>query len=285
MNLEEGSSGSRIAHEHKAKPNVIQWSENTLGIRTRESQFFYVWLELLLPVMFRIIVVRSKANCIHKFPQLVGLKISHRYDGLQLIQTANFSRLHQSLKYEPNHNWLHTVLQRSWRTQKPSPKSSRGLFFISHLKCSNRNLIDNVRLKKQKSSLNICPSSHLRRWIMGYATLWARLKAMLQIHPEDGFIHLIYSKWVVLEVNMTGSAKKHMLNSGVCFLELGGSLIYWQLKLNTEFCLKDVWIPNSLWIVSICLCSIYTTQHRHVSLWSYLTRSWTLGNAIDIRQN
>lgn len=50
------------AHAHKAEPNVIQCSENTLGSRTRESQFFYVWLTVLLPVMFRIIAVRSKVT-------------------------------------------------------------------------------------------------------------------------------------------------------------------------------------------------------------------------------
>lgn len=113
-----------ITHWHKAKPNVIHCFENTLGSRTRETQFFYVCLALLLPVMFKIIVVRSKANSIHKFPQLVGLKISHRYDGLQLIQTLQTS-VGSSIAWNLSQTTADCV---PFCTHLKEPK--RGVYFI-----------------------------------------------------------------------------------------------------------------------------------------------------------
>lgn len=159
--MEVCSGNHCIAHAHKAKPNVIQCSENTLGSRTRESQFFYVWLALLLPVMFRIIVVRSKANSIHKFPQLVGLKISHRYDGLQLIQTLQISA---GFSIAWNMSQTTTDCMPFWnrlKEPKTNPKSSRALFYISHLKRSNMNSIDNVR-----------PKNRSQLWTSTLAYMW-----------------------------------------------------------------------------------------------------------------
>lgn len=131
------------AHADKSEYSVIKGSENTLGSRTWESKFFHVWLTLLLPVMFRIIAVRSKANTTLKFPQLVGLKISHRYDGLQLIQTP---RISTGFSTAWNMNQTKTdcmPLSNHLRgPKKPSKKQKKS---IHHLKCSNKNSIDNVR--------------------------------------------------------------------------------------------------------------------------------------------
>lgn len=134
-----------IAHSHKAEPNVLQCPDSTLGSRTWESQFFYVWLTLLLPVMFRIIAVRSKANTTLKFSHRVGLKISHRYDGLHLIQTLQISA---GFSVAWNMNQTKTDCMPFWNHlrehKKPSKKQQKS---ISHLKCSKKNSIDNVRPK------------------------------------------------------------------------------------------------------------------------------------------
>lgn len=133
------------AHAHKTESNVIKGSENTLGSRTWESQFFYVWLTLLLPVMFRIIAVRSKANTTLKFPQLVGLKISHRYDGLQLIQnlqiSAGFSIAWNMNQTKTDHMPFSNHLR---EPKKPSKKQQKP---ICNSKSSNKNSIDYVRRK------------------------------------------------------------------------------------------------------------------------------------------
>lgn len=186
------------AHAHKAESNVIKGSENTLGSRTRESEFFYVWLTLLLPVMFRIIAVRSKADTTLKFPQLVGLKISPRYDGLQVIQTLQISA---GFSIAWNMNQTKTdCMPFSNHLREPKKPSKKRQKPIGHLKCSNKNSIDNVRPKNQNSTLNIYPSLHAKRWLMDYATLWVRPREIQHFHPED----LIYSSWVVLVMNTTG---------------------------------------------------------------------------------
>lgn len=133
------------AHTDKTESRVIKGSENTLGSRAWERKFFHVWLTLLLPVMFRIIAVRSKANTTLKFPQLVGLKISHRYDGLQLIQTL---RISAGFSVAWNMNQTKTdCMPFSSRLIEPTKPSKKQEKSISHLKRSNKNSIDNVRPK------------------------------------------------------------------------------------------------------------------------------------------